>query len=343
MSTPSSSPAAVLPRGLARLALTAATVAVAAVSLACTRATAQPSSPSNLAPTASTVRNAPMSADAAPAPFTVRVVGTGRPVLLIPGLMSGPDVWDATVAHLQRGHTLHIVHLAGFAGAPAAPGADFLGRVRDGLLAYVADMRARGLERPVVVGHSLGGFLAYAVASAQPDAVAGVVAVDGLPFFAALGDPAATPESVGPTAAAMRGMFARLSPEQLAAQTRPGLPTLMRDSASVARGVEWARTSDPATVGQAMAEMLTTDLRPAVAAIRAPVLQIVAAGSAPTAEVRAMLRDRYAAQVALVPRHEVIVAERAYHFVMLDDPAFFHATLDAFLSRVPTPAARGQR
>ena len=339
MSTPSSSPAAVLPRGLARLALTAATVAVAAVSLACTRATAQPSSPSNLAPTASTVRNAPMSADAAPAPFTVRVVGTGRPVLLIPGLMSGPDVWDATVAHLQRGHTLHIVHLAGFAGAPAAPGADFLGRVRDGLLAYVADMRARGLERPVIVGHSLGGFLAYAVASAQPDAVAGVVAVDGLPFFAALGDPAATPESVGPTAAAMRGMFARLSPEQLAAQTRPGLPTLMRDTANVARAVEWARTSDPATVGQAMAEMLTTDLRPAVAAIRAPVLQIVAAGSAPTAEVRAMLRDRYAAQVARVPRHEVIVAERAYHFVMLDDPAFFHATLDAFLSRVPAPAA----
>ena len=325
MSTPSSSPAAVLPRGLARLALTAATVAVAAVSLACTRVTAQPS-PSSLAPTASTVRNAPMAAEAAPAPFTVRVVGTGRPVLLIPGLMSGPDVWDATVAHLERGHTLHVVHLAGFAGAPAAPGADFLGRVRDGLLAYVADMRARGLERPVIVGHSLGGFLAYAVASAQPDAVAGVVAVDGLPFFAALGDPAATPESVGPTAAAMRGMFAGLSPEQLAAQTRPGLPTLMRDTANVARAVEWARTSDPATVGQAMAEMLTTDLRPAVAAIRAPVLQIVAAGSAPTAEVRAMLRDRYAAQVASVPRHEVIVAERAYHFVMLDDPAFFHAT-----------------
>lgn len=320
----------------------AAALVVVALPLAGACAAAQQST-AHAARTAPAVRSEPVAPAAAPAPFTVRVTGSGSPVLLIPGLMSGPDVWDATVAHLRRGHTLHVVHIAGFAGAPAAPGADLLGRVRDGLLAYVADMRARGLPRPVLVGHSLGGFLAYAMASAEPDAVAGVVAVDGVPFFAALGDPAATPGSVGPGAAGMRAMFASLSPEQLAAQTQQGLATLMRDTTNLARGVEWARTSDPATVGQAMAEMLTTDLRPAVAAIRAPVLQIVAAGSAPTAEVRALVRERYAAQVALVPRHEVVVAERAYHFVMLDDPAFFHATLDSFLSSVEASAAGSRR
>jgi N-formylmaleamate deformylase len=248
--------------------------------------------------------------------------------------MSGPDVWDATVAHLQGRYELHVVHLAGFAGAPASPGPDFLGRVRTALLAYVAGLPRREAQRPVIVGHSLGGFLAYALASAAPDAFDGVVTVDGVPFLAALRDANVTADAVRPSAAGMQAMFTSMTGAQLAAQTRMGLPTMMRDTTNAQRATEWARTSTPTMVGQAMAEMLTTDLRPVVSAIRAPVLLIAAGGAAPTPDARATIRAQYAAQIAGVPRHDVLVAERAYHFIMLDDPAFFHSTLDAFLAKV---------
>jgi len=42
-----------------------------------------------------------------------------------------------------------------------------------------AAMRAMGLERSVVVGHSMGGFVAAALAAQQPGLVAGVVFIDG--------------------------------------------------------------------------------------------------------------------------------------------------------------------
>jgi pimeloyl-ACP methyl ester carboxylesterase len=48
--------------------------------------------------------------------FRVQVSGTGRPILLIPGLASSGDTWETTVAHLSDRFTCHVLTLAGFAG-----------------------------------------------------------------------------------------------------------------------------------------------------------------------------------------------------------------------------------
>ena len=60
--------------------------------------------------------------------FTVRVVGKGRPVLLIPGLTCPGAVWDETVAYYQGRYQCHVVSLAGFGGVPAASGQRGAGR-----------------------------------------------------------------------------------------------------------------------------------------------------------------------------------------------------------------------
>ena len=49
-----------------------------------------------------------------------------------------------------------VVTVAGFVGVPRVP-APMLEKVRDGLAAYI---RKNKLDHPVIVGHSLGGFLA---------------------------------------------------------------------------------------------------------------------------------------------------------------------------------------
>jgi pimeloyl-ACP methyl ester carboxylesterase len=51
----------------------------------------------------------------------------------------------------------HAITIAGFAGQPPIS-PPLLPRVRDELAAYI---RSRKLERPIVVGHSLGGAMAY--------------------------------------------------------------------------------------------------------------------------------------------------------------------------------------
>ncbi len=289
-----------------------------------------------------TAHPAPTAALTVAPTFTVRVVGRGAPVILIPGLMSGADVWDGTVAHLSARYQLHVVQVAGFAGTPASAGDDFAGRLRDGLLAYARTLHGPHAERPVIVGHSFGAFLAYAMAAAAPDFFDGVVAVDGVPFLPALQDPSATADAMRSGAAGMGAMFASLNGDQLAAQSRAGLPRLMRDTSHMQRAIEWARTSTALTVGQVMAAMMTTDLRPVVGTIRTPVLQIAAGGAAASPAAIAQLRALYDAQITTIAHHDVIVAEHAYHFIMLDDPAFFHATLDTFLARVSAMRTTGR-
>src|ERR1700693_2527820 len=100
----------------------------------------------------------------AQAPFQVKVTGQRQPVILVPGLSSSGETWDTTVEHYRDRFECHILTVAGFAGVPRVAAA-MLERVRHGIAEYI---RQKHLDRPVIVGHSLGGFLALSVASRYP-------------------------------------------------------------------------------------------------------------------------------------------------------------------------------
>jgi pimeloyl-ACP methyl ester carboxylesterase len=271
--------------------------------------------------------------------FTVRVTGMGnRPMILIPGLLSSGDVWDGVVEHFSSRYRLHVLTIAGFAGVPAVDG-PLLPRVRDELIAY---MREERLDRPVVVGHSLGAFLAFWVASTVPDAVGPIVAVDGVPFLPALANPLVKVADVNTQAEQMRTLYRSMTPEQLGLQTRMALAHMISDQANIARATGWAAQSAGRAAGQAVYEVMTTDLRGEVANIRSDVLLIAAAKAVAASPNRLeALQKAYQAQVALVPHHLVVTAAQALHFVMLDAAEFLYATLDDFLGRT-RPAAEGQ-
>ncbi len=101
--------------------------------------------------------------------LTVQVVrpaaGSKRPeVLLIHGLCGGAWQWDGYQALLARhGYASHALNLRGHHDSRAVPD---IGRVS--ILDYVDDALevARRLDRPIVVGHSMGGLVAQKVAEA---------------------------------------------------------------------------------------------------------------------------------------------------------------------------------
>ena len=102
--------------------------------------------------------------------------GTGRPVVLLHGLASSCHIWDLVAPQLaedfsviavdQRGHGLSDKPESGYDFATV--GRDLLGVIQ-----------ARGLERPVIVGHSWGADVALEFAVAYPDIPAGICFVDG--------------------------------------------------------------------------------------------------------------------------------------------------------------------
>jgi pimeloyl-ACP methyl ester carboxylesterase len=257
--------------------------------------------------------------------FTVQVHGKGPAMILIPGLASAGEVWDGAVARYQDRYQLHVLTLAGFVGQPPVE-PPLLSRARDELAGYI---REHKLEEPVVVGHSLGAFLALSLAEKEPELVGKIVAVDGLPFLPALFDPAATAESARPMAVTMRKTLEALSPEQFAARTRMSVAGMVTAPQDIDRVAGWGARSNPTAVAAAMEELMSTDLRPSLRRLRAPLLLIAAGAGSPLAEKD--LLARYQSQVAAAPQKRVLVASKARHFVMLDDPGFLFARMDEFL------------
>lgn len=246
------------------------------------------------------------------AAFHVRVVGTGRPMILIPGLGCGADIWEGAVARWSSRYRLHIIHISGFAGRPPiAP--PILDRVREELAAYILD---RDIRRPVIVGHSIGGLLALDLAATRPDLVGPIVSVDGSPFLAGI--------FPGVDAAALRDSMAGASPEQFAMQTRMQMRMMVVDPEVADRVGETCGRSDPSAFATAFYEALTRDIRPALPRIEAPVMLVAAGRDAPP--------DILIAQYEGVRDFEVVVADQARHFIMLDDPELLFASIERFLA-----------
>ncbi|WP_026879992.1 alpha/beta fold hydrolase [Hymenobacter norwichensis] len=264
--------------------------------------------------------------------FTVRVVGKGRPMLLIPGLTCPGAVWDETVARYQKQYQCHVVSLAGFGGnaAPAST-SQLLLNVRDQLLAYI---KTQKLDKPVVVGHSLGGFMGLWMSATEPTTLGPLVIVDSLPFLAAVQNPTQTAEGARPMAEGMRQQMS--NGKNSMANARQMSASLVTDTARVTQLARWSVASDMPTVGQAMYDMFTTDLRPDVARIQQPVLVLGAwAAYQQYGSTKESTKAVFEQQYAKLPQHHIEMSEAGRHFLMYDDTAWFFAQSDAFLKQNP--------
>jgi pimeloyl-ACP methyl ester carboxylesterase len=110
---------------------------------------------------------------------TLRVLSFGagqRHALAVHGITASAMCWPAVARALPANWTLHAVDLRGRGHSTDLPGPY-------GLDAHIADLRdvvvALGLDRPVLVGHSLGAYVALLTAHAHPGLFERLVLIDG--------------------------------------------------------------------------------------------------------------------------------------------------------------------
>jgi len=221
------------------------------------------------------------------------------------------------------------VQLAGFAGEPWTHGdGPYVQPMAEELARY---LRETGLERPTVVGHSMGGMTAVLLAQRHPGLVGRVMSVDSLPFFSALFGPQVTAETARPFAdQAASGMLSADDAGFRAGQVQ-GAVGLARDPATRAAMVEWSMRSDRRALASAIREVMTTDLRPGLAAMTTPVWAVYASdadGGAPAAMADALWAREYAG----LPDVRLIRVDGSRHFIMADQPARFAELMDQLLA-----------
>jgi pimeloyl-ACP methyl ester carboxylesterase len=264
-----------------------------------------------------------------PPRISVQVEGTGSDIILIPGLASSTEVWADLAARLRPGHRLHLVQVAGFAGQPpaGAPGGPVAAPVAEAIAEHI---RTQQLQAPVVIGHSLGGEVALMLGARHPELVGRLMIVDALPFYSLLINPAATADIAAPQAAALRDALLAAPAAQAEAMQRAAIARLVKTEAARPAVEAAGNRSDRRTVADATYELMTTDLRPELAQIKAPVQVVYAYDplyGVPAPSVEATFRNAYAG----TPQVRFRRIEGSFHFIMLDQPQAFAEAVEAFV------------
>ena len=107
--------------------------------------------------------------------------GRGTPIVFIHGMGSSAATWAACMAALRASHEVVAVDLLGHGGSPVPD--DPAEYTRDRALDDLDDVLATLDEPAVLVGHSLGGYLALAHAATRPGVARGIVVLNTGPGF----------------------------------------------------------------------------------------------------------------------------------------------------------------
>jgi pimeloyl-ACP methyl ester carboxylesterase len=261
--------------------------------------------------------------------------GSGaQALILIPGLACGSWEWYDTIANFSPHYTVYVITLPGFDGRAAAnKTALFSAFARD----FWEMTAAHKIETPVVVGHSLGGTLAIALAEQHPERLSGIVAVDGLPVFPMLAN--ATPEQREIAAAQMTNTYAKLPKADEFAAQKGYMETVGTNNPDLVEpAARLEARSDPQAIAAWTHDDLTADLRPNLGRITIPFLEIMpyepSDAKPPMAYTLEQTLAFYKSLVAGAPKVTVVAVAPARHFVMLDQPEAFYKAITNYLSSI---------
>ena len=276
-------------------------------------------------------------AQTAPPPFvsdrivvTVQGPAQGLDVILIPGLASTSEIWRATAARLDDRYRVHLVTIRGFGNIPAGAngGGEVVGPTASEIRRYISE---RHLDRPALIGHSLGGLIALRVAADGRDRIGRVMVVDSAPFFPALISEGATVGDVEPLAQIAYQALMFLGDGALRNQGTMLGAQLGGAADSLFNSVGW-QGGDRQVLAQGLYEVMTTDLRNRLPDISAPVTVVYGWSpddASPRAHIESLFRASYR-NLRTAPRYEPV--EGAEHMVMLDEPDRFMAAVSRFLT-----------
>lgn len=104
-------------------------------------------------------------------------MGEGAPLVLLHGLFGAARNWGAIQKRLATRHRVLAMDLRNHGDSPRAEGMSHAATARD----LAETLRHRGIPRAAVLGHSLGGKIAMALALGHPDMVSRLVVADIAP------------------------------------------------------------------------------------------------------------------------------------------------------------------
>lgn len=253
-------------------------------------------------------------------PFEVIKTGKGKQfIVFIPGFASSGEVWNETKASFEKDFTCYTLTMAGFAGAKPQPNPSFENWKTE-IARYIKDNK---IEKPILIGHSMGGGLALAIAADYPELIGKIVIVDALPCLAALTDPSFKSKENNDCSATVNQMTA-MTETQFYDMQKQTMPRLLADVSKLEMVVDWSVKSDRKTFAQMYCDFFNTDLREKIAAVKCPALILLES-------YFINLKPAIEGQYGKLKTADFQYADKGLHFIMYDDTAWYLKQLNTFL------------
>lgn len=210
--------------------------------------------------------------------------------------------------------------MAGFAGAKPDADASFKDWEK-GIATYIKNNK---IEKPVIIGHSMGGGLAMAIAADYPELVGKIVIVDTLPCLAALSNPNFTSRENNDCSPIIN-KFTAMTDEQFLQMQAQSIPRLLADTSMQDTVIGWSMKSDRKTFAKMYCDFSNTDLRETLKNIQCPSLVLLES-------YFALMKPAIEAQYAHLKNATYQYSTKGLHFIMYDDKEWYFNQLNNFLS-----------
>lgn len=253
-------------------------------------------------------------------PLKVQVSGTGKQaIIFIPGFGCSGDVWKETLPMFEKNYKCYTLTMPGIAGNPVATPITM-----NNWVAIVASyIEKNKIDKPIIIGHSMGGGMSLLLAAAHPALVSKIVVVDALPCLGAVMNKdykAKTDNDCSPIVK----MFTGMTDEQFRQMEDRNMRQLCADTTRIPNVVNWAATSDRTTLGEIYCDFINTDMRDKISTIQCPALILLEPSFA-------SMKDGINDQYKNLKTAQLHYATKGLHFIMYDDFEWYGKELKAFI------------
>ena len=253
-------------------------------------------------------------------PFEVVKTGKGKKaIIFIPGFASSGEVWNETKSNFEKDFTCYTLTMAGFAGVKRQPNPSFE-NWKNEIANYIKNNK---IEKPIVIGHSMGGGLALAVAADYPDLISKIVVVDALPSLSALMNPSFKSNQNNDCSPIVNQMTA-MTDSQFYDMQKMGISRLVENVSKQDLIIDWSVKSDRRTFAEMYCDFSNTDLRNKIATIKCPSLILL---ESYFVNLKPAIEEQY----KNLKTANLQYANKGLHFIMYDDTAWYLEQLNNFI------------
>jgi pimeloyl-ACP methyl ester carboxylesterase len=228
-------------------------------------------------------------------------------------------VWNETLEHYKKDYKCYTLTFHGFAGIKA----DSLTSYKNWEISIAKYIIENKIQNPVIIGHSIGGGMAMLLAADYPELISKIIVVDALPCLGALSNSSYAAEK-SPDCSMYVKQFQSMKDDQYYQMQKRTMPSLMSDTAHLAKAIQWSMDSDRKTIAEIYCQFLNTDLREKISSVKCPALILL---EAPFASMKPVIEEQF----KNLKTGELTYSSKALHFIMYDDTNWYLSQIDAFV------------